>query len=137
MWSAAGVWPVSAAFGSRPRRTRLGCRVCAWLQTSHADDLVSRPNSDGEGSQAARDDGEGAVVGALERLADRVTADPDAAGEDKVVWQLLAGIVPRQRKNRSFYCGIEFVNNVFNSNFIILQQLIRQHNWTTKNCFSR
>ena len=42
------------------RQTRLGCRVCAGLQTSDADDLVPRPDSDGEGSRAARDDGEGA-----------------------------------------------------------------------------
>ena len=139
--SPAGIWPGAAAFGGLPRRTRLGCRVCAGLQTSDADDLVPRPDSDGEGSRAARDDGVGAVVGALERRANGVAANPDEAGGGEViwqlVWQLLAGIVPRQRKSRSIYCGIEFVNNVFNSNFIILQKLIWQHNWATKNCFSR
>ena len=52
--------------------------------------------------RAACDDGVGAVVGALERHAARVAANPDEAGGDEVVWQLvwqlLAGIVPRQRK---------------------------------------
>jgi hypothetical protein len=62
----------------------LGCRVGAGLQTSHADDLVSRPDADGEGSWAARDDGEGAVVGALERRSDGVAANPDEAGGGEV-----------------------------------------------------
>ena len=66
------------------QRAQLGCRVCAGLQTSHADDLVSRPDSDGEGSRAARDDSEGAVVGALERRADSVAANPDEAGGGEV-----------------------------------------------------
>jgi hypothetical protein len=99
------------------RQTCLGCCVSAGLQTSHADDLVSHPDSDGEGAQSAGDDG----VGALEWRADDVTVNPDKVGADEVVWQLLAGIVPRKRKNRSIYCGFEFINNVFNSNFIIFQ----------------
>ena len=100
----------------------MGCRVGAGLQTSHADDLVSRPDADGEGSWAARDDGERAVVGALERRSDGVAANPDEAGCSKVIWQLvwqvLAGVMPRQGKSRSIYV-FKFFNNRINRTFII------------------
>ena len=83
------------------------------------------------------DDGEGAVVGALEQRADGVAANPDEAGADEViwqlVWQLLTGIVPRQGKNRSIYCGSKFFTNILNSNFIILQKFIWKHKRTAKN----
>ena len=100
----------------------MGCRVGAGLQTSHADDLVPRPDLDGEGSRAARDDGEGAVVGALERRTDGVAVNPDEAGGGKVlrqlVWQVLAAVMPRQGKSKSIYV-FKFFNNTINRRFII------------------
>ena len=95
---------------------------------SHADDLVSRPDSDGEGSRAARDDGVGAVVGALERRADGVAPNPDEAGDGevlrKLVWQVLAAVVPWQVKSRSIFV-FKFVNNIINRHFIIFKKFIR------------
>ena len=78
-WLPAGIWPGAVAFSGLLRRARLGCRVCAGLQTGHADDLVSRPDSDGECARAARDNSVGAVVGALERRADGVAANPGSS----------------------------------------------------------
>jgi len=65
------------------RAWRGGC-ISAGLEPRHADDLVSVSDSYGEGPRSAGDDGEGAVVGPLERLADRVVANPDEAGVDEV-----------------------------------------------------
>ena len=46
-------------------------------------------------------------MGALERRADGVAANPDEAGGSEVIWQLvwqvLAGVMPRQGKSRSIY----------------------------------
>ena len=69
-------------------------------------------------ARAAREDG----LGALERRADGVSANPDEAGGDEVIWQLvwqvLAGVMPRQGKSRSIYV-FKFFNNTINRRFII------------------
>jgi hypothetical protein len=84
----------------------LGICVHAGLEPAHGDNLVSGPDSDGEGAGAAVQDSIGAVVGLLQRWDDATMVHPDEGGVQEVpgelLWQLAARVVvARQRKNRS------------------------------------
>jgi hypothetical protein len=59
---------------------RCDVRFHAGLEAADGDDLVLRPDPDGEGTG-----GVGAVVGALERRDDATTAQPDEGGAQQLV----------------------------------------------------
>ncbi len=70
------------------------------------DHLVLRPNSDGEGVEAAAQDRIGAVIEWLKEWNDAAPTDPDkGGGGEQLGWQLAgqvgARIVPRQRRSRN------------------------------------
>ncbi len=58
----------------RPRTAGLGIRVHVRLEAADSDDLVLRPDPDGEGAGVATEECEGAIVGPLQG------ADDAAAG---------------------------------------------------------
>jgi hypothetical protein len=84
---------------------RCGVRFCAGLEVADGDNLVPRPNPDGEGVGSMPQEGVGAVVGAVERWDDASAVQPNKAGAQQLVWQLsrqlAIGIVPGQGKSRS------------------------------------
>ncbi len=84
------------------------CGVCfrQGLEVADGDDLVLRPDPDGEGAGSLLQDGVGAVVGAVERQDNAARCNqPDEVGTQQLVWQLGqqlgTGIVPGQGKRRS------------------------------------
>jgi hypothetical protein len=87
------------------RAARHGVRGRTGLEVADCDDLVSGPNSDGEGAESAAQDGVGAVVERLKGWDDAAPTDPDEGGGEEVAWQLVwqlgARIVPRQRNSRN------------------------------------
>ncbi len=93
-WSAAAT-----------RAARRGARNRASLETADGDDLVSGPDSDGEGAGSTAQDGVGAVVERLKGWDNAAPMDPDEGGGEEVAWQLVrqlgARIVPRQRNSRN------------------------------------
>jgi hypothetical protein len=93
---AAG--PPGCQPGGLPRR---GVRGRASLEAADGDDLVSGPDSDGEGAGSAVQDGVGAVIERLKGWDDAAPTDPDEGGGEEVAWQLGARIVSRQRNSRN------------------------------------
>ncbi len=82
-----------------------GVRGRASLEAADGDDLVLGPDSDGEGSGSAAQDGVGAVVELLKGWDDAAPMDPDEGVGEEVAWQLLrqlgARIVARQGNSRN------------------------------------
>jgi hypothetical protein len=122
------------------RTTRLGVRSRAGLEAADGDDLVQGPDSDGKGAGSTAQNSVGAVVEQLERWDDAVMTDPDEGGGEELSWQLagqlVTRIVPRQRKSRNILSYRKIINRI-NRNFFVLQEFVRQHNWSAKNCLSQ
>ncbi len=83
--------------GSQPHSTwdnLLGSVICAGLQMDGGDDLLLRPDLEGEGALTAAKHGKGAVIGPLEWQNSTAVAHPDEGGVEEVsrqlVWQLAA-----------------------------------------------
>jgi hypothetical protein len=78
--------------------------------------------------------GLGAILERLERWDDAATTALDEGGREELGWQLAgqldARIVPRQGKSRKIF------DDRINRKFFILQEFVRQHNWSAKNCLS-
>jgi hypothetical protein len=87
------------------RAARRGVRGRTSLEAADGDELISGPDSDGEGAEPAVQDGVGAVVERLKGWDDATPTDPDEGGGEEVAWQLVrqlgARIVPRQRNSRN------------------------------------
>jgi hypothetical protein len=62
------------------RAARRGVRGRASLEAADGDDLVSGPDSEGEGAGSAAQDGVGAVVERLKGWDDAALTDPDEGG---------------------------------------------------------
>jgi hypothetical protein len=58
--------------------------VHAGLEAADGDDLVLRPNSDGEGAGFSLQDGLGAIAGAVERQDNATAAQPDEGGAQQL-----------------------------------------------------
>jgi hypothetical protein len=56
------------------RRVWRACNLTAGLETADGDDLVPRPDPDGEGAGSTPQNGVGAAVGAVERRDDAAAA---------------------------------------------------------------
>jgi hypothetical protein len=91
-------------------------------------------------------DSKGAVVGAvievLEEGDDATLAQPDEGSAEEVGWQLLSQqatqiTLARERKSRSIQSFKKKFWSVVNRNFFLVQKLIWQDNWRSKNCLSR
>jgi hypothetical protein len=100
----AGAWRVAAATGD----TLLGSAICAGLQMAGGDDLVLRPDSEGEGAWTVAKHDVQAIVGPLERRNRAAAVHPDKEGSEEVsrqlVWQQAACVVfARQSKSRNIY----------------------------------
>jgi hypothetical protein len=69
------------------------------------------------------------------------TTEPDEGDGEELGWQLAGQlgdrIVPRQRNSRNIQGFGKIFDNRINRNFFILQKFIRQHNGSTKSCFSQ
>jgi hypothetical protein len=82
---------------------RRGIHGCAPFEVAHSDDLLSRPNLEGEGAGSPAKDGIRAVI-VRAGGNDTAAPDPDEAGAEEISWelteQLAAQIVSRQRKRR-------------------------------------
>ncbi len=111
LWDHLGAAPeqkekTPAGLKTRPPwlwAVRLGVRSRAGLQGAEGDDLIPGPDSDGEGTGSAVQNGAGAVVERLERWNDAALMDPDEGGREELHWQLArqldTRIVPRQRNS--------------------------------------
>ncbi len=84
---------------------RCGIRFRAGLEAADGDDLVPRPDPDGEGAGPPPQAGIGAVIGAVERWDAPAALQPDKGGAQQLIWQLSwqlgTEIVPGQGKSRS------------------------------------
>jgi hypothetical protein len=67
----------------------LGSIIHAGLQTAGGDDLLSRPDSEGEGARTTGKHDVGAIVGPLEQQDGAATAHPDEGGVGEVSRQLV------------------------------------------------
>jgi hypothetical protein len=105
------------------------CRPCG-------DNLVPRPDPDGEGAGSPLHDGLEAVVGVVERRDDTAATQPDEGGAQQLGRQLGTGIMPGQGKSRTIQSFLNFFDNFINRKFIFLQKFVGQDNWSTKNCLS-
>jgi hypothetical protein len=63
------------------RATRLGVRCHAGLEAADGDDLISLPDSDGEGARAMAQNGVGAIVEQVERWDHPAETDPARGAE--------------------------------------------------------
>ncbi len=92
------------------RAARCGVRFRAGLEAD-GDDLVPRPDPDGEGGGSTPQDG----VGTVERRDNTAAAQPDKGGVQQLIWQLGrqlgTGIVPGQRKSRSIQSFFKVFSN--------------------------
>jgi hypothetical protein len=70
------------------RAARRGIHSRASLKAADGDDLVSGPDSDGEGAGPVVQNGVGAVVEWLEGWDDAAPMDPDKGGGEELGWQL-------------------------------------------------
>ncbi len=95
------------------RAARRGVRFPAGFEAADGDDLIPRPDSDGEGVGSPPQDGVGAFVGLVERWDDAAAAQPDEGGMQQLVWQLSrqlgTGVVPGQGKRRSIQSFLDFL----------------------------
>ncbi len=91
-------WALARRFATALRAARCGVHFRAGLEAADGDNLIPRPNPDGEGAGSPPHSGVGAVVGAVERQDDVATTQPDEGGAQQLGRQLDTGIVPGQGK---------------------------------------
>jgi hypothetical protein len=121
---------------------RHGVCVRASLQAADGDDLIPRPDSDGEGAGSPVQDSVGAIIGALKWGDDAASMQPDKGGVEEVSWQLLRQqvtriMLARERKSRRIQSLKKKFFNVVNRNLFSMQKLIWQDYWSSKNCLSK
>ncbi len=121
------------AAATRTVRLCVCCR--ASLEAADGDDLISGPDSDGEGVRSPAENSKGVVVEGLEQRDGAAAPYPDEAGGEQLGWQFVGQlgtrVVPGQRESGSIQSLRKNFNYSINRNFIPLQKFIGQHNWST------
>ncbi len=124
----------------RTRQSAVAWRgVCggASLEAADGDHLIPRPNSDGEGAGAAKQDHVVAVVERLKGWNQAAPTDPDKGGGEQLGWQFAGQVGARQGRSRNMQGFGKIFDNGVNWKLIILQKFIWQDNLCPENCLSR
>jgi hypothetical protein len=105
-------WALARRSAVASRTARRGVCFSAGLKAADGDNIIPRPDPDGEGAGSQPHDRVGAVIGVVETRDDATATQPDEGVAQQLVWQLGrqlgTGIKRRQGKNRSIQSFFKF-----------------------------